>query len=1329
MTEPIRVLMLEDVAEDAELVARALRKAGIAFVSQRVDTRAEFLRALEAFRPDVALLDYRLPGFDGATALNLLRERQPDVPVIFVTGALGDEGAVELIKAGARDFVLKDRLARLAPAVLAALADAEDRRRREQAERAQRESERRMSEMLARVQLMAVMLDRQGHLTYANDHFLRVTGWPREDALGRDWFVTFVPETMAEGLRRTHADVLGEQPHSIYHENPILTRSGEQRIVRWSNTALRSPQGEVIGAASIGEDITERQRAERALAESEARLREAEALAHLGAWTLDLQTNRLSWSDEIYRIFEIDPQRFAASYDAFLAAIHPEDRERVSKAYADSVAERKPYAMDHRLLMADGRVKFVHERGETSYDADGRPLRTVGTVQDVSERKRAQQALIESELRFRSLIERTSDVVAVAGLDGTLTYVSPAVRELGGYAPEELVGRRFSELLLAEDRDAAQHLFEALIQRPGEPMRIELRFLAKDGSTRNLESVARNLADVPGVSGIVVNLRDVTLRRAMEAGLRLANTLIEQSSSVLFRWVAAPGWPVAYASQNVRRWGYESAELMSGKPLYAELVHPDDLQRITDEVAAHTAAGATRFVQEYRVITRSGETLWVTDDTTVERDAAGTPLFFQGVVTDVTARKLSEEALRESEAMLRGITDAAADAVILLDNDGHIAFWNPAAERILGYTRDEVLGRDLHQLMAPARYRADFEKGFAAFRDSGQGPVIGKTLELEALRKDGAELPVELAVSALQLRGRWHGIGLLRDITQRKEYEALRTARLQRIAAQLEALGRIVHSAALSTGDVTALAREITEAATRAVGTERANVWLFNADESELLCIDSYEATPARHSAGQRLTEAQFGNEFEALRKGRFVNADDALTDPRTAGYVEGYVKPLGITSMLDTVVMVAGRRAGLMCLEHVNRPHRWQDDEIAFAGQLADQIGFCLAAAQQRAADVELRRANRALRTLSSGNVALARATSEPALLESMCRAIVEAGGYRMAWIGYAQDDADKSVQPMAWAGTGADYAREARVSWADTERGRGSVGRCIRSGTTQTTHDIAADPAMAPWHEAAARYGFRSTVALPLRVGDGVIGALAIYSADVGPFAGDELTLLEELAADVSFGISAMRAHEAQRLSEQQIERGLAATVQALAATVELRDPYTAGHQRHVAEIAARIAREMGLDEDRVQGLTLAATIHDIGKVNIPAEILSKPGRLSRTEYELIKTHAESGYQILKDVNFPWPVAEMIHQHHERIDGSGYPRGLKADQILLEAKIIAVADVLEAITAHRPYRPAKGIDAALEEIVAGRGRLYDEATADACLRLFRERGYRIPE
>ncbi|MDD5168927.1 MAG: PAS domain S-box protein [Syntrophales bacterium] len=198
-------------------------------------------------------------------------------------------------------------------------------------------------------------------------------------------------------------------------------------------------------------------------------------------------------------------------------------------------------------------------------------------------------------------------------------------------------------------------------------------------------------------------------------------------------------------------------------------------------------------------------------------------------------------------------------------------------------------------------------------------------------------------------------------------------------------------------------------------------------------------------------------------------------------------------------------------------------------------------------------------------------------------------------------------------------------------------------------------------------------------------------------------------------------------RKQKDERIRKALGATIHAIAVTVETRDPYTAGHQKRVTDLAGAIATEMNLSVDQIDGISMAATIHDLGKISVPAEILSKPTKLTDIEFSLIKTHSQSGYDILKDIDFPWPVARAVLEHHERMNGSGYPNGLTRDNILMESRILSVADVVEAMASHRPYRPSLGIEIALDEIEKNRGTLYDNAVAASCLRLFREKGYQL--
>lgn len=375
------------------------------------------------------------------------------------------------------------------------------------------------------------------------------------------------------------------------------------------------------------------------------------------------------------------------------------------------------------------------------------------------------------------------------------------------------------------------------------------------------------------------------------------------------------------------------------------------------------------------------------------------------------------------------------------------------------------------------------------------------------------------------------------------------------------------------------------------------------------------------------------------------------------------------------------------------------------------------------------LKRTERALLTLSWSNQSLARAQDADRLLQDVCDAALNIGGYRMAWVGFKQDDEAHTVRPVAWAGAEPEFFDALDVRWDGSPEGMGVVGRCIRQMRPVQIADIDNDPVFDPWRAMCAGRGYGSCVALPLfdRGGE-PFGALALYAADAGAFDDREVALLEELAMDLAFGIDSLatRAKRAEaedelRESYNRLETLTRDMVVSMGRIVEARDPYTQGHERRVAQLAKAIAERMGRSADQIAAVEMAALLHDIGKLGVPSEILTKPGALSRSEFALIKDHAQRGYEILKDISFPWPIADIVQQHHERMDGSGYPAHLKGDEILLDARILAVADVVEAMASHRPYRPAIGLAEAMAEIDA-HAESYDAGVVAACRALYDE-------
>jgi PAS domain S-box-containing protein/putative nucleotidyltransferase with HDIG domain len=331
-----------------------------------------------------------------------------------------------------------------------------------------------------------------------------------------------------------------------------------------------------------------------------------------------------------------------------------------------------------------------------------------------------------------------------------------------------------------------------------------------------------------------------------------------------------------------------------------------------------------------------------------------------------------------------------------------------------------------------------------------------------------------------------------------------------------------------------------------------------------------------------------------------------------------------------------------------------------------------------------------------------------------------------KFVWIGLIEKG-NFEVKPIVRPGIEKDYLSSIRITWDNSKYGKGPTGTAIKTGRPCVIEDIKNDPRYEAWRNEVLKSKYSSSIAVPLKQNREILGVLNVYSDKKEAFGDEEVEFLKQVSGDITIGIKNIRLKEELVQSLKNIRRLFEQGIEAIASLSESRDPYTAGHQRRVTQLSCAIAKEMGFSEKQIEGIHASGLLHDIGKIYIPTDILNRPGRLSNIEIDLIRTHPKVGYDILKRVNFPWPVAQIVLQHHERQDGSGYPQGLSNEENLIEARILAVADVVEAMSSHRPYRPALGIDAALEEISKNSGIFYDHKVVDVCLKLFKEKNFKF--
>lgn len=702
-------------------------------------------------------------------------------------------------------------------------------------------------------------------------------------------------------------------------------------------------------------------------------------------------------------------------------------------------------------------------------------------------------------------------------------------------------------------------------------------------------------------------------------------------------------------------------------------------------LAGYRAALADGVLRNYPLTIRhaSGRDLDVLCNATVYRNQAGQVEGIVVAVRDITEMRRAERALMRQHTLLSKITETSPIGITVWDISGKITFANAEAEKVLGCTKDEImrLAYDDASWRITGFAGEPFPHCELPYRKvlATGNPVYN--VQMAHCAEDGTRVLLSVNASPLlDENGQIEGVvATLADMTQRKAAEDMLRISEERLKVVMDA----AH-----------------------MGT-----WTWD------VVNDSVHYSP------------EFGV-LMGLPRGESHPNRDAVLAAIHPGDRERVGAALQQASVQELGQWVDFRVVWADGSLHWVSVHASVVRDVAGTALSMSGIGVDITERKQN--EYALNRANRTLRTLSAVNERLIHAQDETELLQSVCRVIVEVGGYRMAWVGKALHDERKTVQAAAQWGDDSGYINAAQIVWSDTERGRGSTGTAIKTGQTQVNQNYVTNPKVASWRDEALRRGFQSSIAFPLRDANGVHGALTIYAGEPDAFDADEVKLLQELANDLAFGIVTLRTGvEHDRMAKEQqhydarLRGSLVDSIQAIAATLEMRDPYTAGHQRRVAALATAIGREMGLSEAQMEGLHLAASIHDVGKIHIPSEILNKPGRLSALELELIKTHAQAGYDILKDIRFPWPIARIVREHHERLDGSGYPNQLRGDQILRESRILTVADVVEAMTSHRPYRPGLGLDVALEHISDRRGEWYDADVVDICIRLFRESRY----
>ena len=804
---------------------------------------------------------------------------------------------------------------------------------------------------------------------------------------------------------------------------------------------------------------------------------------------------------------------------------------------------------------------------------------------------------------------------------------------------------------------------------------------------------------------------------------------------------------VYWSDELYRIYGFEPHEVKPDYGLVLERMHPDSKDEFLAAIDA-ALKDEHPFEIDYKFLRKDGSEVSLHSIGEMYRDEGGVPVHMTGVVQDITEQKRIRQELQAAQEYSENLITTANAMVVGLDADGRVIVFNDTAERITGYSLSELQGRNWFEVIVPRDRYPEVWKEFERLTVNG----IPKKFENPILTKSGEERFIIWRNNVIYAHGKIaETISFGIDITERKQTEETLRESEQKFRTIVDNANDGILILNVSERKFV----EANESICKMLGYDREElINLEIADIHPRADVPRVLAEFERQMNGEKIISGG----LPVLRKdGSIFYADIGAAVMMLGGKPHSVGIFRDITERKQSEEALKKSAANLKRAEKIGNLGNWEWDvatnELVWSDQMFRIYGLdpsnCTPSFEIVVETLPSEQKDDFMKAVQDaldhdkpfeGEYSVIRPDGSRKYTHAAGEVTRDADGNPVNMFGIVQDITERKLAeeklreseerfrtqfkslPLPtyiWRWMGDDFLledfNEAAVSVTE-----GTISRFVGVKAKEFYSDnpgIAEDLALCLDGKKSIRreldYHFKSDEleGLGTRTTD-------VTYAYVSP---DRVMVHVEDITELK------RADEKLKKSLADMRKAMGGVIKAFALTVESRDPYTSGHEQRVSDLARIIAKEMGLDHEQIEAIRFAATIHDLGKIQVPAEILSKPGALTPLEFEMIKLHPETGYQILKDVEFPWDIAQIVRQHHERLDGSGYPQGISGEDIKLETRIIAVADVVEAMSSHRPYRAAKGINAALDEIAQQSGILYDPDVADACLRLFREKRYEL--
>jgi PAS domain S-box-containing protein/putative nucleotidyltransferase with HDIG domain len=1002
---------------------------------------------------------------------------------------------------------------------------------------------------------------------------------------------------------------------------------------------------------------------------------------------------------------ELSPPTQADGTDSVLSA-----REKIAVALREG---RNLFEWTH--LRADG-TPFPAEVMFSTMTVEGRTI-LQATVRDITERKRAVEDLDR-------LFNLSGSMACIIDFEGRFRRVSHAFEEVLGYSGEELLSRPVLDFIHPEDREKTLEVRETRLKKGIEILDFENRYICKDGSVRWLSWTSRPVPE----DGIILAIAyDITRRKDDEKAFETLVSATSRSTGQEFfdglvqelsRWLGADCCAVAEIRDDkaachsmisdgrlLRDFVYD----LKGTPCekvvaggYCE--YTEDVRSLFPRDKFLADMGAEAYVGA-SLVGRDGRGIGILR--CVARKRISLPPRTREVFAIMAARASaelerikSEEARKESEEMVRAISETAQDAIVIIDDSGRVVYWNPAAVRLLGYEEEEAMGAMFAEMLVPEKPRDSFCKTLAEFQATGRCPMSGRTLEMNCTRKDGLVFPIEHSISMVRLKGRVYFIGMIRDISKRKDAEKTTlketeiTRNLLKITeaiAGTDNLDELLERIAQSTGPVTGsdvtlcyLAEDGPERSfvpLSSAGLERDQVPLFRAEFLDVDCPILREA----FRSGPLFVPAR--REGEHLRWLREMGSLAVIP-------LKGKTSELGVLILGYRQERDGVDNRDMALLKGIGH-------HVSIAVEKARQAKEAIDRAMELSHEIETIEVmheidKTILSTLDPAEIRLI-AVNMIGRVVSCERCTLRLVDRKRGGFVYAAGFQSRAIEEVEF------------VPFGET-----STIEVLATSQPQYIYDLAKVENRLPFEQKLLEAGYVSHIRLPLIVKSEITGVLNLSSRRPAAFGPGDLSTLEKLSAQIVVAL------ENSRLVGD-LENLLISTIKTLSDTIDAKSPWTRGHSERVTALSLRLARKFGISGERLKDFEIGGLLHDIGKIGTYEEILNKPGRLSPAETVQLQKHPIKGAEILSNIRQFEHIVPLVRHHHEFYDGRGYPDGLKGELIPFEARILAVADTVDAMASDRPYRKGLPMEVIFKELERCSGKQFDPMVVKAFLGLAR--------